>query len=560
MTLEVQNLAELDDDDVEQAYALAAQLVQEKFPNVDMKRGVVSDLVTGLDAILGAAQAENTDRMRQSQSIVLIEANPTIADDDLVDNVASNYRVTRQAATYATGEVVIVLDQQQAVSVQAGQTLTAGSSTYTSDATYSARLTAAQVTSPTDRLLVEIETGRWAFAIDVTAAVAGSAALLSKDDELTPTLPVSSFVQAYAAADFIGGLDAQTNAELIALLESGMSTKAYANRPMIKNMIRNADTAAYTQVTSAFADILAMSIIGYGDVEMIRDQHWLFPVSGGGRSDIYLRSQRKPATIALTKTATLVDVTVNGGIWQASITRDNAPGFYEVTNIRIAGSAADGTNYAVTADTRGMDITDTGSDYIPDLETALEAVYSRFQTAVVQFLDTDTATAGLVVGVATQSYDITVAYDPLVKQVQEFIGLRDVRNPLGDHVVKGAIPCFTTLSVTLERKDTSATVDEDDVTDALVDYVNTTGFPGKLYTSELASAINALLPTGVSTGTITMLGRIRNPDGTDTIITSSDTLTIVNDNPNFVSSRTVIFILDEDDVSITINNVAVAEA
>jgi len=474
--------------------------------------------------------------------------------------VASNYRVTRQAATYATGEVVIVLDQQQAVSVQAGQTFTAGSSTYTSDATYSARLIAAQVTSTTDRLLVEIETGRWAFAIDVTATVAGSAALLSKDDELVPTLPVSSFVQAYAAADFIGGLDAQTNAELIALLESGMSTKAYANRPMIKNMIRNADTTAYTQVTSAFADILAMSIIGYGDVEMIRDQHWLFPVSGGGRSDIYLRSQRKPATIALTKTATLVDVTVGGGIWQASITRDNAPGFYEVTNIRIAGSAADGTNYAVTADTRGMDITDTGSDYIPDLETALEAVYSRFQTAVIQFLDTDTATAGLVVGVATQSYDITVAYDPLVKQVQEFIGLRDVRNPLGDHVVKGAIPCFTTLSVTLERKDTSATVDEDDVTDALVDYVNTTGFPGKLYASELASAINALLPAGVSTGTITMLGRIRNPDGTDTIITSSDTLTIVNDNPNFVSSRTVIFILDEDDVSITINNVAVAEA
>jgi hypothetical protein len=110
MALEVQDLSELSDDEVAQFFTLSVQLVQERFPSLDMKRGVVSDLVTGLDGILGAAQSENTERMRQSQSIVLIEANPDIADDDLVDNVASNYRVTRRAATAATGEVVIVMD------------------------------------------------------------------------------------------------------------------------------------------------------------------------------------------------------------------------------------------------------------------------------------------------------------------------------------------------------------------------------------------------------------------------------------------------------------------
>jgi len=560
MALEVQNLAELSDDEVAQFFILSAQLVQERFPNIDMKRGVVSDLVVGLDAILGAAQSENTERIRQSQSIALIEANADIADDTLVDNVASNYRVTRQAATYATGEVVIVLSQQLAVSILQGQVFTVGDRTYTANATYSARLTAAQVTSTTDRLLTQIDTDRWAFTITVTASASGSASLLQKDTALTPAIEPSAFVRAYAAADFTGGLDAQTNTELVALLKDGMATKAYSNRAMIRNMIRGADPDTYTPVTSAFANILAMSITGFGDAEMTRDQHWLFPASGGGRSDVYLRSQRLPATTKLTKTATLVNTTVNGGIWQVAIARDDAPGFYKATNIRLAGAEADGTNYAVTQDVRGIDLTDTNGDYIPDVETALEGTYSRFQTAVLQFLDTDTATGGLVVGVSTQDYDVTVVADPLVKQVQEFIGLRDVRNPVGDHLVKGAIPCFMSLAVILERTNSSDTVNTATLADALADYVNTTGFAGKLYASALAGVLEPLLPSSVSADTITMLGQIRKPDGTVTTLTSTDILTIPDDASNFLGSRTAVFILNMDDVAITVTDVTVAEA
>jgi len=561
MALQVQDLSDLSDEEVAQFFALSVQLVQERFPNIDMRRGVVSDLVVGLDAILGAAQAENTDLVRQSQSIILIEANPELADDDLVDNVASNYRVIRQAATFAAGEVVIVMDQALAVSVGKGQTFTVGDHIYTADETYSARLTEAQVTADTDRLLVQIGEDRWAFTINVTAVVAGSASLLRKDDELIPTLPVASFVRAYAALDFTGGLDAQTNADLVALLEDGMSTKAYSNRAMIRDMVRNADPDVYAPVTDAFADILAMGITGYGDVEQTRDQHWLFPVSGGGRSDMYLRSQRLPATVTMDKTATLVEETVNGGIWQVSIGRNDAPGFYEVTNIRPAGSEADGTNYAVQLDVRGMDLTAVGEEpYVPDVQTPLEATYSRYQTAVIQFLDPDTFTAGLVVGVATQDYDVTVETDPLVKQVQEFLGLRDVRNPVGDHLVKGAIPCFTSLSIVIERSNASDEVDVDAITDAVTDYVNTTGFPGKLYATAIASVIEPLLPLSGGTDVINMLGRIRNPDGTNTVLQSAEVLTVPDDAENFVSSRTVVFILDPNDVAITINNIVIAEA
>jgi hypothetical protein len=559
MAITVQSLDELTDEQVSQAYAIATQFAQEKHPNLDTKRGPVPDLVLGLDSILGAAQKENTDRVRQSQSVVLIEENPELADDDLVDNVASNYRVTRRAATPAAGEVVITMDQQLAVTIQTGAIFYVGDHEYTSDETYTARLSSGAVVADTDRLVQELSPGVYGFSINVTASVAGSASLLRKDDELTPDVEPLAFIRAYAASDFTGGLDAQTNQELVDLFQDGMSTKAYSNRSMIRNMVRGADPDVYPPVTDAFDDILNFSIIGMGDVEMVRDQHWLMPMSGGGRSDIYVRSQRLPGLIGLLKTATLVEKTIEGGIWQVSILRDDAPGFYEARTIRLAGLGPGGNTYAVTEDIRGLDTTDVDNDYIPDVLTILEGTYSRFQTAVIKFLDTDTEVSVLPL-LSTQDYDVTMATMPLIREVQEFIGLRDVVNPCGDHLVKAPVPCFTSLSITLERKNSTEDVDTDAIVDACADYVNTTGFPGKLYSTAIASVIEALLPASVSAEVIAMLGRVRSPGGTETTLNSTEVLTVPDDPATFTTARTVCFIVDPNDIAISIIDIEVAEA
>ena len=559
MAIEVQSLDELTDEQVSQAYAIATGLAHEKHPNLDTKRGPVPDLVLGLDAILGAAQKENVNRVQQSQSVVLIEENPALADDDLVDNVASNYRVTRRAATPAAGEIVITISQRLAVTIQTGAIFRAGDHEYVSDATYTARLSSTAVIASTDRLVQELSDGLYGFSINVTAREAGSASLLRKDDEVIPDILPIAFVRAYAAADFTGGLDAQTNQELVNLFQDGMSTKAYSNRAMIRNMVRNADPAVYNMVTAAFDDILNFSIIGMGDIEMVRDQHWLMPMSGGGRSDLYIRSQRLPGLIGLAKTATLVEKTIDGGIWQVSILRDDAPGFYEARTIRQRGEGPGGNSYAITADVRGIDMTAVDNDYIPDVLTPLEGAYSRFQTAVIQFLDTDTEASVLSLG-DIQEYEVTMAAMPLVREIQEFIGLRDVVNPCGDHLVKGPVPCFTSLSIVLERKNSTATVDTDAIVDACADYVNTTGFPGKLYSTAIASVIEALLPADVSTDIINMLGRVRSPDGSETTLSSTEVLTVPDGPDTFTTARTVCFIVDPEDIAITITDIEVAEA
>jgi len=311
-------------------------------------------------------------------------------------------------------------------------------------------------------------------------------------------------------------------------------------------------------VTSGFASILNMSIVGFNDPEMSRDQHWLFPVSGGGRADLYLRSQALPSLIGKTKTATLISKTASGGVWQFSVDRSDAPGFYEVRNIRTAGASPVGTGYTIQLDTRGIDT--TGTDvYLPDLETALEAVYSRFQTAVIRFLDTDTDVTALTEYSSTASYDVTLAAMPLVEEVQKFLGQRSIRAPGGDVLVKAAIPCFTSIAVVLARSRADATVTTATVQNAVASYVNTTGFSGNLYASGIAGAVDAVLPANMNTDSIMMTGTVRYPDGTEMLIQNAEVLTVPTSYANFVSGRTVVFILDPSDTSVTVSDVDVAE-
>jgi len=546
MAIEITSLDALSDADVEQAYALAQQLVLEKQPNVDTKRGVLGQLVLGLDAILGAAHRESFRRLQRSQSLLEITNDPTLADDDTVNALLSNYRLTRREAQAAKGEVTIVLNQNIGVTIAAGSVFVGNGQHYTADASYAARTDSANVLSSTDRLLVKVADDRYAFTINVTAVTPGSAGLLTKDTELTPLDPPVSFVQAYAASDFTGGLDKQTNADLIALMEQGIAARAYSNRTNIFSMLRNADPSTFSMVTTDFANILAISIVGFGDQEMLRDQHGLFPVSTGGRTDIYLRSQALPITTKLTKEAVLISKGATNSIWQFSIARDDAPGFYEIRKITTTGAPATVGGYEITDETRAVDLT---GDDVPDIVTYKEGIYSRYQTAVVQFRDTDTDTSSLTVGVSKANYDITLVRMPLVKEVQQFIQDRRVRNPAGDHLVKAAMPCFVSLSFTLYKKQ-AITIDKAAIRTALATYVNNLGFAGRLYAAELQGIITDLLDDSVSVGAIEMFGRIRQPDGTDYYISDNAILTVPTIAQQMISARTVALLLDENDIGI----------
>jgi len=548
MALDVQSLDQLSTTQITQATALAQQLLLEKYPNIDTKRGVISELVIGLDAILHAAQRANLSLERQSHSLAAITANPTLATDAIVDDVLSNFRMARRSATFAKGEITVIVSQQLVTTITNGTVFTANGVEYAADTAYVARVNSENVIFTTDRLLTQIATDRYAFTINATAVVAGSGGSVAKDTQFIPKTGIASFVRAYAASSFTTGLDAQTNSDLITLLQAGVAARAWSNRVNIPATIRNADQATFAVVTDAFPAITAMSIVGFGDGEMQRDQHWLFPVSGGGRCDLYLRSQTTKKSQSIVKSATLVDSVAQGGIWQFSLGRDEVPGFYEASKILVQDADSVNSGYEVKEDIRGVDL--TGTIYTPDVTTALEGTYSKYQTATIRFLDTDTAVTEADVNTKTQNYDVTVDSMPLVKELQEYLGDRQVLWPAGDILVKAAIPCDLSLNFEIQRRNTTATVDTTAIKKALAAYVNSQGFSGVLYASALARVVDELLPVDIDAGAIDMFGRIRRPDGKISYIRNDNFITVPEDLPSFTSGRTVAFILAVESIAI----------
>lgn len=551
MSLNIQHFSELTQSQIDQAYNLIVQMVQEHDPTVDVKRGVVKDLVLYLSSVLSAANQANIDKVRRSNSLKAISADATLVDSDLVDRVASNYRVIRTAGTKAKGPVVVTLSTAKVLVISAGSKfITSDGLTFTTDDTYTTRLNQSDVISATDRLLYNLGTGLYSFVVNVTSSDVGQQYRLPVNTSLVPPFVDPAIRSSYTAADFTGGTDVETDTALSQRLQAGISNKSLANRPSIDGLIRS---------SSNFDESFATSTVGYGDLEMQR-YHSILPIAFGGRADVYVRTNSTVINIQIYKLATLVSVNSSGqGVWQLSFGRDDAPGFYEVTRITSPANLNNlsSIGYAITSDVRSYDIS-TGSTagtlFLPDLASGVEASYTRYQTASIQFVDTDTPTTGLTIGTATKQYGIQLRQLPGLSSVQDVISDRQSRYPVGDCLVKAPVPCFVSTTVFVGKRTVDAQPDIAAIQVAAAKAVNTQGFPGRIPASIVVAAIQSSLTTGTVTS-LTLQGRVRRPNGTTLNLNSTTVLDVGFDPTNLVTNRTVGFFLDPADVTVVVTNI-----
>jgi hypothetical protein len=531
------NLDQLDPAAVAAAQTEVTALVQEPHPEFDLRRGVLQDLLIEPAAALGARAQAVVAQYQAARSLKAIEADPTLAAPDLVDDVLSNYRVTRQPGGAATGSVTVVLSAAVTTVIAQGSIWEAAGQEFTAPTVFTAKLDAAQVNTVTDRLITQIAADRWAFTIDLVASAEGPAGALKKNTQAIPRSVPPNFVTAYAAADFTGGVLAETNQELLTRLQEGVAARALSNRVNMQAALR-AQTAFARAVTS---------IIGFGDAEMLRDRRGIFPVSTGGRADWYVRTQPAVQLSGLAVTATLLSVASDGtGAWQFALDRDSFPGFYEVRAVRPPDSDPTAGGYTVTADVRGIDLTGTG--FIPDVLTATEAAYSRYQTSVIQFA----APAGKTVVGATEAFEIDLAGLPQIADVQAYVCDRGVWGFGSDCLVKAPVPCFVQLSLVLYKRSGDADPDVASLKDALCAAVNAVPFIGRLATSQLFGVTQGFLVDDQTVSAIDMFGRIRQPDGAAAYLRSNEALIIPDDPGNMVTGKTVAFFTTPADIAISV--------
>lgn len=541
MTIEIASLSDLDPDLVQQQLLQTVARLQEQNPTLDLKRGVFHDTLAYFHAVLAAAGLQSLQRYQSAQSLLAIEKDPSLADAGVVENVLSNWGVDRKLGTLAVGDVTIVLSRDTSVTLANGTTFQAGGLEYRTTSVYTAKTEAGLINNDSDRLLTQLQDGNWAFTITVQAVDVGEAYKLSKDTTIVPESLPSNFVIAYATEDFTSGTNTETNQDLLTRLQEGIAAKALSNRINMSAMLRQIE---------AFSRIVAMSIIGYGDAEQLRDQHSLFPISYGGRVDWYVRTQSRIYRQALSKVAVLVNKTNdNRGVWQFSVSKNDAPGFYEIRNIRFTGAIATVGGFTVVAEHRSLDLTDGG--FLPDVINLMEGAYTSYQTAVIQFQDHLTDTTSLAAG-ARQTYEFEAVIVPQLADLQALISSRDVRSYGADVLMRAPIPCFVQISFTVHKRSDEPDPDVDGIKTAVMNVVNAVEFTGRLYASNIQDAVHTFLHNSSSVGAVDMFGRIRRPDGTNQYLRNTEVLRVTDDPANMVTSKTVQFFLEPEDISVTI--------
>jgi len=552
MGTDVASFSDLDPTLVEQQLELLTALLAEYNPSLDLRSGVLRSLLLVPGAMFAAKHQTELTNMSDALSLQRLVENPSLVSDDLVDAVLYNHGVVRSAGSFAGGTVTIQLNALQPVTIAAGTLFEANGLQFTTAASFSARTSVDNVVSDQDRVLQELSDGNYSFTIELVAASVGSSYMLLRGTELSVIPQPSYFVKAYVTSDFSDGRDEETNTDLIARLSDGLTVKTCGGRAHMSAAIRDA---------SAFPQILSDSILGMGDAGMLRDQHSLMPCSVGGCTDWYVRTRIRPLSTMLAKTATYVGRASDGsgGLWQFSIDREEAPGFYYASRIVASGSTDSGT-FAVYSDVRGTDISALESGgLLPDIATALESTYSRFQTAVIQFVDSTTPTASLTPYVSTQDYDVTVERMPDIAAIQDWASRRSFLNGAGDILIKAPIPCFLHMSFTIELSPGQTTPDVAAIRSDLAAYIHNLGFTNVLSTSALTDVIHAYLSSPAHVRALELLAVIRKPNGELQYTATTDVLELPADDDNMSSGRTIALFISEDDIAISVRTANMIE-
>lgn len=535
MSLPIPSLSELDPVDVAARLSLITAAVADFAPECDRRRGVLHDVVLSLHAVLDTAQQQALADALSATSLAAILEDPTLATEEAVDALVSNYQVTRRAATTASGTATLVVTSLTPVVVAAGTTFTAGSVELSCSTTITARTSSALVTSDSDRLLRSLGDGTYAFSVDVEAASPGAAGNVTTGTDLVMLPALSNLSRAFADG-MSGGADAESNADLLNRLLAGAAVQSYGSRQSVEGVLR-----------TALPSTVAVSSVGAGDAEQLRDRHGLFPVSAGGKVDVFLRSAALYQKLVLSVSATLISAVGSVGTWQLGLGRDDAPGFYEVEKVLLPDAVVTATGFAVTQDTRGVDLS-TG--YAPDVLSGLEATYSPFQTAVIRFQDTITDASALSPG-DEADYQIVVRVLPDLRTAQDLLADREHLPVGGDVLVRAAVPCFVRAGFNLLLSSSAALPDLTAVRVACAAAVNATGFSDRLSASVLTQAAQSLVPAA-QISAVSLSGRLRPVDGSAVLLTGTDALSLSADPEIAVGALTVCFFLDPADLTVNV--------
>lgn len=538
------NLSDLQVDKIEEAKRWFLAILSEKYPNLSFSSGVFSGFVIDPCSILAAALNKKIQILADSLSLEKLLQNLSGYDIETVDNLLLNFGVKRRHASFAEGVVYIILSASVSTTINANTLF----ETYTGISFFAKETVTAVPENPgPNEILLEPFGPYYRFPVPVKAIYPGSNGNVLKNTQFFCRTPISRLYNIVAASDFSGGSDEESPSEAAKRITISKSAAVLGNSYQLLNLIK---LVGIQENISEFNHIVDVNIVGPNFLEMTRDQRTIFPISLGGKVDIYVKRDRLTTDI-ITAEALLIGITDEGdGVWRVNLTREQSEGVYRVLAV-YPSSRISGDSFEITQIARDFDIEDVPYEFVPDIEEAKEAVFSCFQTISVIFIDDQTEVSPGEIGNRTQNYNLQIEYSPSVASLQSYLGSNDVRPPFLDILVKGCAPARLNLTITLSRRITADK--ERDIKAAIVSYVNKLPIGRTLYHSDIISSFVSLLPPDVSVKSISSSAVIQGFDDTYQTINSGSNayLEIPTDYSKNISKNTVGWFSDESNITIS---------
>lgn len=528
--------------DIVSARNALVEYLQERWRDLTIRGGPLSDLVLG-----AAADALAAIDVRAAAAEVSYNPETALAnggyDSDILDSVLAGRGVSRIAAVAAAGTLAVRLTSDTTRTFQSGFRFeTADGVVFsTSRATRLLKSDSTAVLAGDVVLVADPDGETYLGTVPIQCNVAGLAGNRPASTAFEAIDSFDSLDSAWAATDISGGLDAETDAKLLARLPAATAPRTAASLTGAEGLVRDAIPA-----------ISEVSTIKFGDTAMVRGRSAL-STQTPGRFDVRYRTASSPARERTTVTATFIGLDGSFGSWRFSVPRNVSPGRFRVEKVLQEDQAITSSGYSPTNLVIGFDLSDIADP--PDIRTAADASLSRYATAVVTFTDPDTPTDDLVVNVSERDYDVVCRLIAGVETGQAAVDAPDARAAGGDCLVRTAVPGLVSVTAAATAA-SGVTITAAQVASAVAQAVNeAAGIDNRLLSAQVAAAAATLLPQGTALLLSGWSATIYPNDGGDPVTaTVESTGLIVADNfPRNISSATVAYCCDPESVTASVS-------
>lgn len=535
-------LSDLTDDQLASKSELMVNMVRSRFPNLDLRRGtVLRDLLVDTDAAIAAWFSEQADEQRKASSLSIQARRAKEGeevDPDDVNAILSNFNMKSVEGTKAKGYVRVVVKSGNSHSVLSGlvfKTADGVSFASTEDVTASMNPVEGETRQ------YKSATGWW-YLVPVEAVNPGLNGNLPAGTALEPEVMLADFTSASAYSTFSGGTDFESLDQTVERIKPSLSVRSLTSATAVESGLRD-----------AFDDtdnpIIAISVCGFGDAAQHRDKHNLFGVSTGGRADVYVRNFKGlPVAKSLPFTGRMTGDPVNGSAsYVITVDSKTVPGVISAYSVTDADEDALSSYKFSTRYTPALDNTwhdfDTSSD-IHELANTIWRGMELTVSGVPVLQDSDQK---------EREFRVDVVALPAATDLQAVLDDDAMRNIGSDFIVRG--PFIVNVSVNaVVRYKSSRLFDSDGAKTAIYDYINGTGFVGRLTRSEITSILRdyGAVSVDLHDENAMLYGYVR--DANDVVHELSGDaldLSVIRDAKSLLTENTTVFVVESKNIQIT---------